>query len=402
MLYCRHVTRLELLNRNPRLLFWAKVCVNFKTLNAIITLFYLHRGLSIAEIVWLSGLFGAVSLVAEVPSGYMADAFGRKRTMLLGVLFMLAATAIHWFATDFAWFAAAFVLLSFSFSCFSGTEEALLYDTLKETGREKDMLRFNSRLLSAGNLAKIFLPSLGAIIAADLSETHFQWLIAADAFGLVAALVLLARIVEPAHEADVSARETGIFRESVRTIVRRPSLFIASMNKILPFVASILVWRVYQPYFLERGIPALWLGLFYVVIHSAMFALKWLSEAIETRFGARRVLDATVLLMAAFIVAAAFVRSAVPLFVAVGLFFVSHNIREPMYAHWINAHIRSRSRATTLSNLAVFRSAIDVPVMYAGGLLAAIDTRLAFALAAGLCLSVLVFFRIREEDVVDV
>ena len=132
-----------------------------------------------------------------------------------------------------------------------------------------------------------------------------------------------------------------------------------------------------------------------------MFSLKWASEAIEKRFGARRVLDATVVLMAAFIIVAAFVRSGPLLFAAVGLYFVSHNIREPMYAHWINARIRSRSRATTLSNLAVFRSALDVPVMYAGGLLAAVDTRLAFALAAGLCISALVFFRVRGEDVDD-
>jgi len=395
------MTRLQRLNRNPRLLFWTKVCINFKTLNAIITLFYLHRGLSIAQIVWLSGLFGAVSLFAEIPSGYMADHLGRKRTMLLGVAFMLASTAIHWFATDFFWFAVSFVFLSFSFSCFSGTEEALLYDTLKETGHEKKMLRFNSRLLSAQNLAKIFLPSVGAIIAMDLSETRFQWLIAVDAVGLVAALALLMLIVEPRHKAEVEALEKGIFRESVETIVRRPALFVASMNKILPFVSTILVWRVYQPYFLERGIPVLWLGLFYVIIHSVMFSLKWASEAIEKRFGARRVLDATVVLMAAFIIVAAFVRSGPLLFAAVGLYFVSHNIREPMYAHWINARIRSRSRATTLSNLAVFRSALDVPVMYAGGLLAAVDTRLAFALAAGLCISALVFFRVRGEDVDD-
>ncbi len=394
------MTRIQRLNRNPRLLFWAKVCVNFKTLTAIIALFYLHRGLSIGQIVWFSGLFGAVSLLTEIPSGYLADVFGRKRTMLLGAATMLVSTIIHWFAVDFFWFAVAVAFLSFSFSCFSGTEEALLYDTLKETGREREMLRFNSRLLSAQNLAKIFLPSIGAIVAADLSEAHFRWLIACDAVGLVAAFVLLLFLVEPKHEAAVEAKEKGIFRESVATIVHRPALLIASMNKIFPFVASILVWRVYQPYFLEHGISVLWLGLFYAIIHSVMFSLKWLTESIERRFGARRVLDATAVLMAACLIAAVFVQSGALLFVSVGIFFVAQNLRDPMYSSWINAHIHSRSRATTLSNLAVFRSVLDMPVMFVGGLLAVVDTRLAFALAAGLCLSVLVFFRIREEDAV--
>ena len=60
--------------------------------------------------------------------------------------------------------------------------------------------------------------------------------------------------------------------------------------------------------------------------------------------------------------------------------------------------IRSRSRATTLSNLNVFQGVIDVPVMFAGGALAAQDPRLGFALAAALCVSTLVFFRVRADD----
>ena len=396
------MTRLQRLNRNPRLLFWAKTCVNFKTLNAVVTLFYLHRGLGIGQIVWLSGVFGAVTFLTEVPSGYMADRLGRKRTMLIGVSLLIVSSCIHWFASGFSAFALAFVFLASAGSCFSGTEEALLYDTLKEQGREGDMLRQNSRLLSAQNLPKIFLPAVGAFVAQGLTDAQFRLLIGADLVGAFAALVLLAYVVEPRHKKDVAALETGIFRESVTTIRTQPALFVAAMNKAIPLVATLLIWRIYQPYLLDHGLPVLGLGLFYVCIHSVMFSLKWVAEKIERRFGSALVLDATVSLMAALVVATIFARSAVVLFILIGLTFIAHNIREPMYAHWINAHIRSRSRATTLSYLNVLKSAFEIPVMIAGGLLAAQDARLAFALAAGLCLSVLVFFRIREEDVVDV
>lgn len=391
-------TRVERLNRNPRLLFWAKVLMNFKTLNAIVTLFYLHRGLTLDQVVWLSGIFGVATLVAEIPTGYMADRFGRKRTLMVGVVGLAVAALLHWFARDFSAFVVAFVAMAFAGACFSGTEEALLYDTLAETGREGEMLRQNSRLLSAMNLPKIFFPAIGALIAVDLTETQFRWLIGIDLIGLVVALFLLYFLVEPRHKKNVAAVETGIFRESVETIRSQPALFVAAMNKVIPFVATILIWRVYQPYLLDHGMSVLGLGLFYVVIHSAMFSLKWVAERIERRFGSARVLDGTALLMILFIGVAVVASSPIVLFAAFGLFFISHNIREPMYSHWIHRRIRSRSRATTLSNLNVFRSAIDIPAMWAGGILAARDPRLAFALAAAMCVSVLVFFRVNGHD----
>lgn len=392
------MTRAQRLHRNPRLLFWAKTLVNFKTLNALITLFYLHRGLGLEQVVWLSGVFGVVTLVAEVPSGYLADRLGRKWTMLLGVTCLIGSSLVHLFAYGFPAFVVAFILMAFAGSCVSGTEEALLYDTLKEQKREGEMLRQNSRLLSAQNLPKIFLPAIGVLIAQGLTDAQFRILIGIDLAGALAALVLLALITEPRHKKSVVAYEKGIFRESIETIRSQPMLFIAALNKAIPLVASILVWRVYQPYLLDRGLPVLWLGLFYVIIHSAMFSLKWLAERIETRFGSSRVLDATAALMTLFIGAAAFLSSPALLFIAIGLYFIAHNIREPMFAHWINGHIPSRSRATTLSNLNVLRGVLDIPIMWAGGLLAAVDVRLAFVLAAALSLSVLVFFRVNGQD----
>lgn len=396
------MTRAERLQRNPRLLFWAKALVNFKTLNAIITLFYLHRGLTIDQVVWLSGIFGFALLLVEIPTGYMADRLGRKKTLLLGVAALVASGVVHWFAYGFSAFVLAFVALAFGKACFSGTEEALLYDTLKESGREGEMLRQNSRLLSAQNLPKIFLPFLGAVIAQGLTDGQFRVLIGLDLAGLVAAVAVLLLIVEPEHRKDVTTLEKGIFRESVETIRAHPELFVAAMNKLIPFVATMLVWRLYQPYLLERGIPAIGLGAFYVIVHSVMFSLKWAAERIEARFGSARVLHATAALMAAFLAVAMVASSPVVLFAAFALFFIAQNIREPMYAHWIHRHIRSRSRATTLSNLNVFQGVIDVPVMFAGGALAAQDPRLGFALAAALCVSTLVFFRVRGQDVGEV
>ncbi len=394
------MTRLQQLDRNPRLLFWARFFTMFKMLNAVVTLFYLHRGLSLEQTIWLSGIFGAGSLLFEVPSGYLADRFGRKWTLALGVLLLVASDAIHLSAYGFAPFIVAFIFLSAASSCFSGTEEALLYDSLKELGKEEEMTKYNSRLLSAQNLPKIFIPAIGAFIAKDLLDWQFSILLWTNIVAAMTALALIFRLTEPEHRMDVSAQEKGIFSESIATIRRQPELFRAAMNKIIPFVATILVWRVYQPYVTNNGLPVVIMGLFYMIMHTIMFSLKWSAEPLERRFGAAQTLTITSASMAFWIVVGILVRDPYLQVIAFGLSFVSHSIREPMYSQWINRRIHSRSRATTLSNLAVFRGILDIPVMFFGGILAANDPRYAFVLAAIMCLSVLVFFRIPRQDTI--
>ncbi len=394
------MTRSEQLMRNPRLLFWARFFTMFKMLNAIVTLFYLQRGLSLEQTVWLSGIFGLFSLLFEVPSGYLADRLGRKWTLISGVVLLILSDLIHLVAFGFPAFIIAFVFLSAASSCFSGTEEALLYDTLKEQEKEKETTRYFSRLLSAQNLPKILLPGLGALIAKDLLEWQFSILLWTNIGAAMMALFLYTRITEPKHTEDVSAQEKNLFKESFDTIRHKPFLFFASLNKVIPFVATILVWRVYQPYVVENGFPIAAMGFFYLIIHTIMFLLKWSAEPLEKYFGSARTLNMTAFLMAFWIIIAAVVQHPLAQVIAIGFCFISHSIREPMYSQWINQHIHSRSRATTLSSLAVFRGALDIPIMFFGGILAAYDTRYALFLAATLCLIVLVFFRIPRHNTV--
>ncbi len=155
----------EHIAKNPRLLFWGRALVEAKTLSAIIVLFYLHRGLELDEIFYLSIVWSITALIAEVPTGYLADLIGRKRTLLLGVLLLLASQVLTLFAYGFWPFVLVFVLVSASFSCFSGTEEAMLFESLEEMGNGHEMNARNGKQLATRSLPDIFLPAIGAFIA---------------------------------------------------------------------------------------------------------------------------------------------------------------------------------------------------------------------------------------------
>ena len=53
----------------------------------IIVLFFQENGLSLQEVMILQGSYSLMVALMEIPSGYIADLFGRKKTMVLGTFF---------------------------------------------------------------------------------------------------------------------------------------------------------------------------------------------------------------------------------------------------------------------------------------------------------------------------
>ena len=102
------------------------------------------RGFSLLEIGMLESIFHVVSSCFEIPSGVVADVFGRKRTMVLSRLVNLASSIFMIVSADFWTVAFAIGLNAISYNLESGTREALAYDSLKAVGQEEKYNRFAS------------------------------------------------------------------------------------------------------------------------------------------------------------------------------------------------------------------------------------------------------------------
>lgn len=392
------MTRLQKLKRNPRILFWGKALTELKTLNAVIVLFYLHRGVSFEEVFYLTLAWSVATLIFEVPSGYLADKIGRKRTMLLGTLVYLVAFSYMFFAHGIWEFILVQSLISLGYSMFSGTEEAILYDSLQEIGEEGKMTHHYGRYLSAKNIFKIFTPAIGAFIAKDLVESQFQILIGVEILAVATSLVVLFFLTEPKHERSVEDYEKGIFTDSVKLIREQPMLFRVAMNRTLFFIASILVWRAYQPMFVDIGLSAVWLGILYFLMQGLAFISAWYASRIKDWLGLRIVFVELSWLSVVTIVVAAVTDLPWALFFGVLMSIVLMNLRFPHFSEIFNRRLKSWNRATALSNLNVLKGVLDIPIMLAAGYLAAFGGGWVMALAAALCIFGLLFFPILRQD----
>ncbi len=74
------------LQRNITALYCIKVSKWFSLIMPIIVLFYQENGLGLKEIFLLKSVYSIVSVALDIPTGYLADAWGRKKCLLAGCL----------------------------------------------------------------------------------------------------------------------------------------------------------------------------------------------------------------------------------------------------------------------------------------------------------------------------
>ena len=102
----------------------------------IIVLFFQEHDLSLAEVMLLQAIYSISVAIFEIPSGYIADIFGRKKTIIFSTIFCFIGYLLFSFYSGFYYFAFAEILVGIGGSLISGSDSAIIYDTLLETKSE--------------------------------------------------------------------------------------------------------------------------------------------------------------------------------------------------------------------------------------------------------------------------
>ena len=105
----------------------------------IFMLYQASRGLDFRAGLALGGIYCAVVIAVEVPTGVLADRLGRRRAMATGALAMVAACLVAASAHSFVTFAIAETLAAVSMALCSGADSAYLYDLLASENRAHEM-----------------------------------------------------------------------------------------------------------------------------------------------------------------------------------------------------------------------------------------------------------------------
>ncbi|HEU0036322.1 MAG TPA: MFS transporter [Kofleriaceae bacterium] len=252
------------LRRDLRLFYLFRLLATSYLYIPIFILFQADRGLTHGDRLTLAAIYSAVIVLVEVPTGVLADRFGRRRSMLLGAIAMVASCVIAIQAHAFSTFVIAEALGALSIALCSGADSAYLYDLLASHDRGHEYPRRESAA-SAWHLvgSAIAFAGGGRLAAIDLS---LPYLVTAAVAAIAAVVACLLREDPPTrHHARIPAIEAlAVWArgtvDALAAVARRQRLAWLVGYSAVVFVLLRVTVYVYQPYLAERGLDTIEIG----------------------------------------------------------------------------------------------------------------------------------------------
>ncbi len=325
-------------------LYLIKIAKWFNLVMPIVVLFYQDNGLNMSQIFLLKSVYSIAMVAAELPSGYLADVWGCRRTLLLGAILGTIGIIIYSISSGFTSFLGAEIVLGIGFSFVSGADSAMLYDSLKVNNREDEYIKYEGRITSAGNFAEALAGVAGGLLATISLRTPYYFQIFIAAIAIPAAFFLK----EPQHvqeRVQLKMKEIlSIVKLTYQQVEMRSAILISSFTGAATLTYA---WFV-QPYFEQAGVPVSVFGILWTMLNLSAGVFSMFSYRVERWLGKRNTLLLIVIFLSAGFILTSLETGLVGIAILFG-FYMARGIATPVLKDYINQYTDSKVRATILS-----------------------------------------------------
>ena len=334
------------LKHNILKMYLLKAVLWFMVAMPIIVLFFQEHGLSLTQVMFLQAIYSLSVAVFEIPSGYIADLFGRKNTIIISTIFSFIGYVIFSFYGGFFAFAIAEVLIGIGGSLMSGSDSAILYDTLLETGNTEAYTRIEGKNYAIGNFSEATAGVLGGFLAVGSIYLPIYVQTAILFLSIPIALSLVETTLHKENRLDKSFK--SIFKVLKFAMIDNKKLKWLIVYSSAMGVATLSVAWFAQPFFKQVNVPLAYFGILWAGLNFSAGFTSLNSHKFNQNKEKGKMLFYLALAM---IGALLFVGFNMTLF---GLFFILsiyllRGIVTPILRHAINENTTSNKRATVLS-----------------------------------------------------
>jgi MFS family permease len=279
------------LHNNIRTIYLLGFFNSFMVINPVFVPLLQGHDLSMNQVLQTQALFALTIALFEVPSGYIADLWGRRHAILAGSAFFALGFLYLLQADSFADFLIYEVLLGVGVSLISGADLALLYDTevyLQEqelsggAGAGKSLSRLISVEAAASGIAGVcasllLLWSLDAVLLAQAI------------IGLLPLVLAFALVEVPQPTIEINHR--GNARTIMELLLFGKPVVLWTAFAIAAFgLLAVYVFWIYQKYWEFQGVPIDWYGYIWAAFALTVSVAARYASALEQRMGTHRVL----------------------------------------------------------------------------------------------------------------
>ncbi len=345
MLYYSHMfSNLRDLSRNIHLMYLIDFLFGLTFFLPVWALYVQESLFTITNVAIIIAIQSVAAVLFEVPTGAVGDLFGRRKTIILGALVYLLSIVFLYLGGNMLMFILYAILSALGGALVSGTDSALIYDSLKENKQEQNYKKVIGTFHAIWPFGAVIGSIVGSYLAA--SSLSLPVIITFIPSGLACALTFLLK--EPSYEKEA---HKNILRHMIHAFVD-----IAKNKQILLlFIISFIVYgtgesiHLLKPIFFEfKEIPLVYFGYIFGVTFSLSSIGHYFSHDVSERIGNKMTLVLSVASNAVLILIATFTLG-----LASALFLVlpsiSFGLRNPVTSHLLNLEVSSNKRATILS-----------------------------------------------------
>lgn len=337
-------------------LFWGPILISYIT----------NIGkMDLSDVYLMESVVVIGMIFMEIYSSGWADLLGRKKTIIIGSAFELAALVLFVF-TDSPWIViAANVIIMIGGAIISGADEAFLADMLKEAGRYDEFTRINQDI-SSKILAAMAVCSVAAGYLYDI-EPHLPIILSVP--GVILSFASTFFLTESVRTGKTGHREHF-------NLIKMSVLFVANHKQVkwiiafigLIAVASKIWFFTYNPYFELTELSPKYFGWIFFAFNAIAWGTSRHISLIERKLSEKTIILLMIILMSLPVfLLGTFVSQAAIIFI-----FCDHVVRGfkgPFFSRLINEHLDSKNRATVLSIQSAAVSVISATGFWAFGII---------------------------------
>ncbi len=366
----------------------------------LVPFFTIWGGIKFSQIMILQAIFTFSMFLLEVPTGVIADKFGRKTSLFLSGIAGMIACLVYASYANFWIFALGEFLWALGATLTSGADQAFVYDSLKQVKQEKLSKKIYNRLYTISLIAIMVSGPIGSMIAKYFG-LRAPMLFTAIPF-LIMALVTLSFKEPPFKDKKKKEGYFSLAWNGIKYFKSHKILKILAFDFISIYVLSFFIIWIYQVVLQSYNVNIQWFGFVNASLLIGEIFILWLISKFEKLFKGKKLylfLSAIIAGLSYLLIAfASNVYIAIIGIILVASFGIT---RKPIYQSYFNKFIKSHNRATVLSAISMIVALITAMSNIVWGYLT--DWNLKYTLIfIGILIIVFSFLsRVKEEHLAD-
>ncbi len=325
-------------SQNARWLLWLAPFRALSISAAYLTPFFVEHGLNTTQIFLLQSIFSAAYLLWEIPSGMLADRLGRAASIKISAPIAALGMILYGLSDEFWQFVVCELILALANGLISGIDTALLIDSLKADGKEKDFVRLQQRMDGLGFASTAVAVPLAVVLV------HFFGVasaLLADGIATGLGAYFAFKLVEAPRSNGGQDKLRRSTWHALRELARKSHVRWLVILKTTLSTATYLAFWLSALYYTQMGIP--------VVLFGAILAVRslwkaWLSHRFHHEAHVSRTMSIYSITVGAVYLAMATGQLWL-VWVVLGHDVVQALGNSPL-THRLNAHIEEDHRAT--------------------------------------------------------